>query len=113
MKKEEGNDNSFGVASVVLGIISLLLFFTIIPAIILAVISICFAVAQRKRQKNNWAMWGLILSILSLVLSIIAIIAIVSFVTSILETVRQCSVNPNLPGCEAFAQLAQQQQYPA
>ena len=70
---KEGNDNSCGIASVVLGILSII--FASISGIILGIISLVFALKQKKIAKNKWSKAGLILSIIGIILSIIAIVA--------------------------------------
>jgi len=66
MAKE--GDNSFGVASVVLGILSVLSFIVFPIALILGVISLVFGILQRKRSKNNWANSGIVLAIIGILL---------------------------------------------
>lgn len=95
MKKGEiksNTDNSFGVASVVLGIVGLVS--VSISAIILGIIGVIFAQKQRKILKNKWANTGLIINIISIILG--AITFIISF-TAIIK-------NPEL-----LAQLQQLQ----
>lgn len=115
MKKEEqseDNSNSFGIAAVVFGILSITLFFTGIPSAIFGIIGIVFALRQRKKSKNKWAKAGLILSVIGLVLSIILIILfgmLISQITKTIELLQQCSANPNLPGCEKILPAIQGQ----
>ena len=71
MKKEE--DNSFGVSSVILGILGIV--FAGLPGLILGIISIVFASKQEKYQKNKWSKAGKILGIIAIILGI-AVIAI-------------------------------------
>ena len=63
-------DNSFGIASVVLGITSISVSFLILPSAILGILSIIFGCLQYKTNKNKWAIWGIVLGILSLVLTL-------------------------------------------
>jgi len=72
---KEGSDNSFGISSVNLGILSIL--FSIIPifGLILGVIGIIFGILQRKKNKNNWALAGIIMAIIGIILSILLYIA--------------------------------------
>jgi len=59
-------NNGFGIASLVLGILGLLLFmFGLVPSIL----SIIFAVKQRKTYPNGIATTGLILGIIGTVIS--------------------------------------------
>ena len=69
MAKE--GDNSSGVASVVLGILSVLSFIIFPISLVLGVTSLIFGLVQRKNHKNNWATWGIILSVVGIVLSIL------------------------------------------
>jgi len=69
MAKE--GDNSFGVASVILGILSVLSFIIFPIALVLGVISLIFGLIQRKNHKNNWATWGIVLSVIGIVLGIL------------------------------------------
>ena len=76
MKKEETKkhleDNSFGVASVVLGILSIL--FASINGIILGIIALVFANKQKNKSPNKWAKNGRILAIIGIILSILTIV---------------------------------------
>lgn len=78
MKKEVqqklSGDNSFGVASVVLGILAL----TLLPfnGLVLSIVSLIFANKQNKISKNKWSKAGKILSIIAIVLSVLIIIGI-------------------------------------
>ncbi len=74
MKKEAGN-NSSGIAAVILGILSIL--FVSNNGIILGIIGIFFAIAQKKKNNNSWAKAGLVLSIIGVVLGILAVATIV------------------------------------
>ena len=109
MVKEEikSSNNNFGVASFILGILSIVLFFTIIPGIILGILGIVFGFIQRKKSKNNWAIWGIILSILGLVLAFLLIWLIFSWINGLKELIENCQINPTLPGCEELAKLIQ------
>ncbi len=76
-KEAENKTNDFGLASVILGILSIL--FASAPGLLLGVIGIIFAQKQKKHFKNKWAQWGLILSIIGIILSIVVlVIAIVA-----------------------------------
>lgn len=71
-KREESHkgDNSFGVASTILGIFGLL---SIVPVygIISGIIGLIFANKQSKNGKNSWSKAGKILNILAIVLNIV------------------------------------------
>ena len=82
----EGGDytNSSGVAAVVLGILSILfgisIFLGSFAGIILAIISLVFAIRQRKVNPNIWSMWGIILSIVGLAINLAVIIILIQFI---------------------------------
>ena len=83
MKKEDGDNNYFGLASVILGIVALstsLLSF--IPAIILGIVALVFGMMQRKRANNKWAFYGIILSIVAIVLNVILLVALLWAITN-------------------------------
>ena len=68
MKKEEtkiSSDNSFGVASVVLGVIALTL--SSLPGAILGVVGLIFGIKQKNKAKNSWSKAGIALNILSII----------------------------------------------
>ncbi|MBM3232971.1 DUF4190 domain-containing protein [Candidatus Pacearchaeota archaeon] len=66
------NYNSFGTASVVLSIVSLVFpsYYGIVPGIV----ALVFALKQRHDSNNNWALWGLTLSIIGIVLNLLDIL---------------------------------------
>lgn len=77
MAKEASADNSFGVASVVLAIVSIVLSLNIIAilssqicGLVLGVVAFIFAMMQKKRANNKWARAGFILSIIGAVLNL-------------------------------------------
>ncbi len=76
MAKEESKhvsgDNSFGIASVVLGILSIL--FASINGLILGIMALVFARKQMSKHANKWGKNGKILAIIGIILSIIVII---------------------------------------
>lgn len=72
MKKEEvekTNDNSFGTASVVFGVISIVS--TSVVGIILGILGLIFSMKQKKITKNKWSKAGMILSVIGIILGII------------------------------------------
>lgn len=73
--KQSAQDNSFGVASVVLGILSII--FASFNGLILSVIALIFANKQRKINANKWSKAGKILGIIGLVISIALIVLII------------------------------------
>ncbi len=78
MKKEEmkvssprTNDNSFGVASVVIGIVAIV--FASLSGIVLGLVGLYFAMKQKSVNPNRWSRNGMILNIIALVVSLIVI----------------------------------------
>lgn len=79
MKKEAQNyssknyhDNSFGIAAVVLGILSIV--FASLNGIVIGVISLIFANKQQARNPNVWGKNGKALAIVGIILSVVVII---------------------------------------
>jgi len=73
MKKEI--NNNYGIASLVLGIMGVLLaLFIGIVGLILSVLAVVFAYQQKKIKPNGLATAGLVMGIIGIVLSIIACI---------------------------------------
>jgi|SRR3989338_2972067 len=73
MKKEISisEDNSFGVASVILGIFSIMFSSPPLYGIILGIISLVFANKQQKRKANRWGKNGKVLAIIGIILSVV------------------------------------------
>ena len=73
--KKEGltTDNSFGVASVVLGIVGIVLSFLGNPltGVALGIVGMIFSKKQKKHFENIWSRRGKILGIASLILGIV------------------------------------------
>jgi protein-S-isoprenylcysteine O-methyltransferase Ste14 len=72
MKK--GDDNSFGVASVVLGILSIVFSSPPLNGLILGILGFIFAKKQQNRNPNIWSRRGKILSIIGMILSVVFLI---------------------------------------
>ncbi len=73
MKKED--DNSFGIASVSIGAVSLALSFSNQPiAIILGIVAM---ILSKKQHKNDWSRWGRNLGLASIIISVILIIVVI------------------------------------
>ena len=94
---EKGADNSFGIASVVLAILSIafapgvFLIFAYGPflSIILGIVALVFALKQKKKSPNAWSKAGLILSIIGIVLGVVLAIWLINLMTKVLEGVQQ------------------------
>ena len=81
MAKEESKhisgDNSFGIASVVLGIF--IIVFASINGLILGIIALVFANKQQKKHYTKWGKNGKILAIIGIILSIIVVVITIVF----------------------------------
>jgi membrane-bound ClpP family serine protease len=99
-------DNSFGIASVVLGILSVVFSLTVIigsfAGITLGVVSLIFSLKQNKIQKNKWSSAGLILSISGIALGIFVVIWLISTFVEVINKVQE------LQASGQFDALAQQ-----
>ena len=85
MKKDV--DNSFGIASVSIGIVSLVLSLSNqFVAIILGIVAIVLA---RKQSHNDWSKWGRKLGIISIIVSIILILIAIIFIAKNPEILQQ------------------------
>jgi len=79
MKKGE-TDNSFGIASVVLGIISVISLS--VPGVVFGIIGLIFGLKQKKINKNKWSKAGIIINIVGIVLGIVATVIIIVYASS-------------------------------
>lgn len=74
MKKEEtskSHENSFGIAAVVLGIVSIVL--ASLNGLLLAIVALVFASKQQSHAPNRWGKNGKILAVIGIILSILAV----------------------------------------
>jgi uncharacterized BrkB/YihY/UPF0761 family membrane protein len=112
MKKEETklSSNNFGIASVILGILSIVLSLIIFIGLIIGALGLIFGLIQRKKSKNKWSLWGIILSVIGIIIGILFIWAIFSWISSTQQIVQQCIANPAGPGCEEILKLIPQDQ---
>lgn len=112
MQKEEVNNsaNNFGLASVILGIISVTLFFTIFIPLVLGILGLIFGLTQRKISKNKWSLWGIILSALGIILGLLMLWIVYSWMSNIQQLIQSCMANPGLPGCAEILKYVQQGQ---
>ncbi len=83
MKKEDVKDNSFGTASVVLGIFSII--FASIPGAILGLLAVIFASKQKKIQNNKWVKAGFILGLAGIILSAVLIFILYKYSGALLQ----------------------------
>lgn len=77
MKKGDLNDNSFGVAAVIMGILSVT--FASIPGLVMGILAIIFASIQKKRFPNKWAKVGFTLGIIGVVLNVLVIYIVIKY----------------------------------
>lgn len=112
MTKEEmtSSNNDFGIAALVFGVLSIVLFFTVIPSIVLGILALIFGFVQRKKAKNKWALTGIILSIIGIILSLGLVWLIVSTFREVSSLLQSCINDPTLPGCEDVLKYLNQQQ---
>lgn len=82
MKKEVGltTENSFGAASVILGIvgIALGLFNSPVAGIALGIVGLVFSYKQHKYGQNRWSKAGRIMNIVSIAVGVFVIIVFVA-----------------------------------
>jgi|WetSurMetagenome_2_1015567.scaffolds.fasta_scaffold345965_2 hypothetical protein len=72
MKNSESN--GFGIASLILGILGILLFF--LGGFILSILAIIFSVVQKRKSSNGMATAGLILGIIGLAIGVLCVILV-------------------------------------
>jgi uncharacterized BrkB/YihY/UPF0761 family membrane protein len=80
MKKGENKDNSFGVSSVILGILSIVLASANGMGIILGIIGIVFSKKQEKIGKNKWSKAGFILNLIGIILGIVLLTVFIIYI---------------------------------
>ncbi len=105
MPKEEKVDNDFGVASVVLGIVSTAFSFLILPPLITGILGIVFGSLQVKKAKNSWAIWGIVLSALGILIAALIFWQLYMMSVNFRNMVNLCVANPSTPGCENIVKL--------
>lgn len=105
MKKEEcGYANSFGVASVVLGLIGSVLGVFVLP-IVLSILGLIFGIIQYKKEKNAWAIWGIVLSLVGILISVLLLWQIVTAASQMQQLLATCQANPAAAGCADLLKL--------
>ena len=86
--KKEGQvvtrDNSFGVVSVILGIIGIAL--SSFHGFLLGIVGIFFSLQQKKRYPNSWSKAGFILNIISIILGIASIILFILVLRGVISS---------------------------
>src|SRR3989344_6951687 len=98
-------DNSFGTASVVLGILSITFACGVLlgsPAGLgLGIVSLIFALKQRKSSKNSWSSWGLGLSLVGIILSIIFLIMLAQMLSEVVNQLKELKSSGVLDALQA------------
>lgn len=104
--KKEGCEctNSFGIASVVLGLVGSVFGVLVLPGI-LSILGLIFGILQYKKEKNKWAIWGIVLSVLGIIISIIMLWQILTAVSQFQQVIEACQANPALAGCADLLKL--------
>ncbi|MCX8159048.1 MAG: DUF4190 domain-containing protein [Candidatus Pacearchaeota archaeon] len=97
-------DNSFGIASVILGIVGLVMSVFVFP-IIISIVGLIFGIVQYKKSKNKWAIWGIVISILGIILALLLIWKIYLIANQTQQLINACMQNPSLAGCETINQM--------
>jgi len=77
MTKEKLTDNSFGIAGVILGILSVLSLN--IVGIVLGFIGLTFSRKQNKIAKNKWSKYGLFLNVIGIVVGVVLLVVLINF----------------------------------
>ena len=77
-KEVERGDNSFGIASVVFGVLSII-FALSFGGIVLGVVGFFFSLRAKRTANNRWAKWGFWLNIVGIVLGVIVIYFFVTY----------------------------------
>lgn len=89
------NNNSSGVASVILGILSIVFGLTVfvgtLAGLVTGFIGMFFAISQIRSNKNKWSTAGLILSIVGILFNIVVIILLVSLIFQVIQQLQALS----------------------
>ena len=92
------SNNSFGIASVVLGIVGSVLGVLVLP-IFLSITGLIFGIIQYKRGKNAWAVWGIVLSVLGIIITVYVLVQGISAYSQAQQLMATCQEDPSAPGC--------------
>jgi len=74
---ENKKSNGFGIAAMILGIVSLLLFLAPYLGLPLAVLAVVFQGIQRKKGINSYVTAGLVLGIIGIVINLMMILLVI------------------------------------
>ena len=101
MAKKDKDNNYFGLASVILGILSIVFGITVIfgsvGGLVLGVISLVFSIMQKKRHKNSWSKAGLILSIIGIGVNIFFLVFLVKTLAEVAQQIQLAAESGALP----------------
>jgi hypothetical protein len=91
------NDNSYGVVSVVMGILALVLGVTSnqIAGIALAIIALIFSKKQKEIKPNNWSKAGKITGIIGIILNIILLVVAIIILVQNYDQLVQSGIFPS------------------
>ncbi|MBX4196905.1 hypothetical protein KW805_04930 [Candidatus Pacearchaeota archaeon] len=92
MKKEA--DNSFGVAGVVLSIMSIVFMGSPLAGLALGITALVFSNKQRKYASNQWSKSGRVLAIIGIVLSALLAIASIYYLAQHPDFLSQAGYSP-------------------
>ena len=95
-KKTTHSDNSFGVAGVIFGILSILSLS--VGGIAIGIIGLIFSLRQKKIMKNQWSKSGIVLNIIGIIIGIAVVIFLVKYASDYLAQITQAGQLQGLPG---------------
>ena len=76
------SDNSFGIAGVVFGILSILSLSVI--GIVMGIVGLLFSLKQKKVNKNKWSKSGFVLNIIGIIFGIAAIYFLFTYASQLI-----------------------------
>lgn len=85
-------ENSFGIASVILAILSIVfglgILFGSFAGLLLGIIALIFALVQRHEYKNPWSKWGMIIAVIGIILNIVLLVILVKGILQLIDLVK-------------------------
>jgi len=72
-------DNSFGVAGVIFGVLSILSLS--VGGVVMGIVGLFFSLKQKKIMKNKWSNSGIVLNIIGIIVGLIAIYVLFNYAT--------------------------------
>ena len=105
MAKE--GDNGFGIMAVIFGILSIVFSTTILlgsfGGIALGILGIIFALIQKKKSKNKWVRWGIILSIIGIIIGVIFAVLLISALAEFAQQIQELQASGALDVMQGVA----------